>query len=195
MHNIFKILLATGALSLSTLASAHCNNYPQNCRNYNEGSNCYEYGDCHDCRDNGRMGVDNFHKKRHHREMAPRGFENDFKAMTVKEILNDGQKGEYVHVKGRLTKILSDDTYEFVDKENNSIIAELDDDKDWSFIRKDMPIEVVAKIDRDDGKKILKIKRARPEMKEKKSQNNGHQGFDSQNSNSMNNIENNKSNN
>jgi len=195
MHNIFKILLATGALSLSTLASAHCNNYPQNCRNDNEGSNCYEYGDCHDSRDNGRMGVDNFHKKRHHRDMAPRGFENDFKAMTVKEILNDGKKGEYIQVKGRLTKILSDDAYEFVDKENNSIIAELDDDKDWSFIRKDMPIEVVAKIDRDDGKKILEIKHARPEMEEKKSQNNGPQGFDSKNSNSMNNIENNKSNN
>ncbi len=100
----------------------------------------------------------------HHRDFfgnTPRGFENDL-TKSVSQILTDSEDGQLVIVKGRLTRYLGDEKYELTDDFNESIIVELDDDKDWSYISKDQLIEVAAKVDRDLMSTKLEAKGARP---------------------------------
>ena len=92
---------------------------------------------------------------------GPRGFNNE-QFRSVKEIINNANDDEIVFVQGRLTRFLGDDKYELTDANNDSIVVELDDDRDWSYISKDQPIEVVAKVDKDLLSTKLDIKNARP---------------------------------
>ena len=45
---------------------------------------------------------------------------------------------------------------------SDTIKLELDDDRDWSFIEKDMPLEIVAKVDKELMSFELELINARP---------------------------------
>ena len=91
---------------------------------------------------------------------APRGFEPP--ATTVAEVLKNGKDDQVVMLQGKFTKLIKHDKYEFVDNAGNAITAELDDDRDWSMIVKDQPVEIRAEIDRDWNSTELDVKAARP---------------------------------
>lgn len=78
----------------------------------------------------------------------PQGFSlnpmNDI--ATLKKNAYDDQ---LVTIKGRFTKQLTKDKFEFTDTKGQTIVVELDDDRNWSFIRKDALVEIVAEVDKD----------------------------------------------
>ena len=92
---------------------------------------------------------------------APRGFDNEH-ICSIHDVLNTGDDKDVVIVKGRLTKYLGDDKYELTDNNNDCIVVELDDDRDWSFIAKDQPIEIISEIDKDLLSTKLEVRDARP---------------------------------
>ena len=59
------------------------------------------------------------------------------------------------------SKHIRGDKYEFVDAAGTAITAELDDDRDWSMIVKDQPVEIRAEVDRDWSSIELDVKSAR----------------------------------
>ena len=65
---------------------------------------------------------------------------------TLKKNAYDDQ---LVTIKGRFTKQLTKDKFEFTDTKGQTIVVELDDDRNWSFIRKDALVEIVAEVDKD----------------------------------------------
>lgn len=81
---------------------------------------------------------------------APRGF-NDATPTSIAQIKDQGRDDQIVTVRGRLVEFLGDDTYVFVDTENNKINVELDhDDKfNWSQIGKNELIDLTAEIDKE----------------------------------------------
>ncbi|MCR5537058.1 MAG: NirD/YgiW/YdeI family stress tolerance protein [Succinivibrio sp.] len=94
----------------------------------------------------------------------PRGFENDnLKFTSISEILKNAHDHDKVIVKGKLTKFIGGEKYQLTDENNDNIVVELDDDKNWSFIAKDMPIVVFAEVDNDHMTKVLEVKDARPD--------------------------------
>jgi uncharacterized protein YdeI (BOF family) len=78
----------------------------------------------------------------------PQGFELTT-ISTVAEIKKDGRDDQLVQLRGRFTRQVKRDKYEFVDEKGDSIIADLDDDHDWSHVVKDKPMEILAEIDKD----------------------------------------------
>ncbi len=111
----------------------------------------------------------------------PRGFGLETKEYTVKQILSDGKEDEIIRVKGRLTKYLGEEKFELTDSNNDTIIVELDDDRNWDYIEKDMPIEIIAKIDDEKVTKILEVKFARPDFGDAEAnspRNKGPRGFE-----------------
>ena len=91
---------------------------------------------------------------------APQGFEPT--ATTVADVLKNSHDDQVVVLKGKFTKLIKHDKYEFVDEAGNAITAELDDDRDWSMIVKDQPVEIRAEVDRDGNSTELDVKAARP---------------------------------
>ena len=91
---------------------------------------------------------------------APQGFEPT--ATTVADVLKNSHDDQVVVLKGKFTKLIKHDKYEFVDEAGNAITAELDDDRDWSNIAKDQPIEIEAEVDRYKEWIKLEVKRADP---------------------------------
>lgn len=91
---------------------------------------------------------------------APQGFEPQ--RVTVAEVLKNGKDDQVVTLQGKFTKLIKHDKYEFVDAAGDAITAELDDDRDWSMIVKDQPVEIRAEIDRDWNSTELDVKAARP---------------------------------
>lgn len=89
----------------------------------------------------------------------PKGFDNQA-PNTVKQVLSKGYDDQFVVLKGRLTKYLGKDRYEFTDN-TGSIEVELDDDRDWSYIAKDQLIEIKAIIDKDILSTSLEVHDAR----------------------------------
>ncbi|MCR5537059.1 MAG: NirD/YgiW/YdeI family stress tolerance protein [Succinivibrio sp.] len=95
---------------------------------------------------------------------TPRGFENEnLKFTSISEILKNAHDHDKVIVKGKLTKFIGGEKYQLTDENNDNIVVELDDDKNWSFIAKDMPIVVFAEVDNDHMTKVLEVKHARPD--------------------------------
>ena len=80
---------------------------------------------------------------------GPAGFDN---------VPYDDQR---VTLNGKLTDYLGHDRYVFADS-TGRIEVELDDDRDWSFIRKDQPITIFGKVDRDRHSISIDVKDARP---------------------------------
>lgn len=78
---------------------------------------------------------------------------------TLKKNAYDDQ---LVTIKGRFTKQLTKDKYEFTDTKGQTIVVELDDDRNWSHIRKDALVEIVAEVDKDFMSIELNCINARP---------------------------------
>lgn len=56
---------------------------------------------------------------------------------------------QLVTLKGRFTRQLTKDKYEFTDVNGQTIVVELNDDRNWSHIRKDAMVEILAEVDKD----------------------------------------------
>ncbi len=97
----------------------------------------------------------------------PRGFEKEAapKVTSVADALK-AKEDTRLFLKGKLTKYLGDETYEFTDG-NDSIAVILSHRHHWSHIAKDMPIEIIAEVSDNKVTKELKVKAARPEMVQK----------------------------
>ncbi len=104
---------------------------------------------------------------------APNGFDNNqtsavpgFAQNQVERQLSDVIKNAYddeiVTVRGRLTKQLNKDLYEFVSEGNTKIVVELDDDKPWTHIAKDQLILITGEVDRDANNIKIDVKQATP---------------------------------
>ncbi len=96
-----------------------------------------------------------------HKSFAPRGFSAEH-LLSVDEVHRRCSDDEKIYMRGRLTRYFGDEDYEFTDLFGNTIEVELDDDKDWSHIRKDQLIDIFGKVDRDLFKIKIEVKRARP---------------------------------
>ena len=106
----------------------------------------------------------NFDDQQLQSEGKPRGFEQDEqKFPSISEVLKKHNHHDKVIVRGRLTKFIGGDKYQLTDGNNDNIIVELDEEKDWSYLAKDMPIVVYAEVDNDHMTKILDVKKARPD--------------------------------
>lgn len=92
---------------------------------------------------------------------APQGFAQQAAPNTVQSVINNGYDDQRVFLTGKLTNYLGHDRYEFTDN-TGSIEVELDDDRDWSFIRKGELITIFGKIDRDYHSINIDVKDARP---------------------------------
>ena len=88
---------------------------------------------------------------------APQGF-GEARPATVKQVLEHAADKDVVTLRGRFTKHLKGDKYEFVDETGGAI----DDDRDWSMVRKDALMEIRAKVDREWRRTKLDVKAARP---------------------------------
>ncbi len=93
----------------------------------------------------------------------PRGFENGTEFTSIADVLKKSHDHDKVVVRGKLTKFIGGEKYQLTDENNDNIVVELDDDKDWSYLAKDMPIVVFAEVDNDHMTKILEVKKARPD--------------------------------
>ena len=79
---------------------------------------------------------------------GPQGFDPVNVPKSVAEVKKNGYDDQHVVLKGRFTKQLSREKFEFTD-DTGTIVAELDDDRNWSHIRKDAPVEITAEIERE----------------------------------------------
>lgn len=79
---------------------------------------------------------------------GPQGFDPVNLPKSVAEVKKNGYDDQHVVLKGRFTKQLSREKFEFTD-DTGTIVAELDDDRNWSHIRKDAPVEITAEIERE----------------------------------------------
>lgn len=92
----------------------------------------------------------------------PGGFENSTKIDSIAAVKDKATDDQVVFLKGRLTKHLGGEKFEFTDTAGDTIVVKLDDDYDWSHVSKDMPIEIEAEVDEDFIKLHLDVKCARP---------------------------------
>ncbi len=92
----------------------------------------------------------------------PGGFENTTKIDSIAAVKDKAKDDQMVFLKGRLTKHLGDEKFEFTDTAGDTIVVKLDDDYDWSHVSKDMPIEIEAEVDKDLMELDLDVKCARP---------------------------------
>ena len=69
---------------------------------------------------------------------------------------------QLVVLRGRFTRQVTHDKYEFTDEKGNTIVAELDDDKNWSHVAKDALMDILAEVDRDRYKVELEVLEAKP---------------------------------
>ncbi len=92
---------------------------------------------------------------------VPQGFENNA-PNTVRAIKSSAYDDQIVVLRGRLTRYLGKDMYEFTDLNGDTIDVELDDDRNFSHIAKDMLIEITAEVDKDLLSTTLDVKKAEP---------------------------------
>lgn len=92
---------------------------------------------------------------------GPQGFSAPATPNSVRDVINQAYDDQRVTLNGKLTDYLGHDRYVFADS-TGRIEVELDDDRDWSFIRKDQPITIFGKVDRDRHSISIDVKDARP---------------------------------
>lgn len=80
-------------------------------------------------------------------EGQPVGFEKKLNIIDIRDLKTAKDK-DIVRVKGKVTSYIGDDKYELTDENGDTIEIELNKNKNWSFIRKDETIEVIAKYDK-----------------------------------------------
>lgn len=82
---------------------------------------------------------------------------------TVAQVLENAPDDAIVTLRGRFTEHVRGDDYVFVDEKGTKIRAELDDDKDWSMVKKDALVEITAEVDRDWTNSVdIEVLSARP---------------------------------
>lgn len=91
---------------------------------------------------------------------GPTGF-NIPAVNTVAGVDRHAYDDQIVTLRGALVNYLGHERYLFADS-TGTIEVELDDDYDWSFVSKDMPIEIVGKVDKDFLSTTIDIKRITP---------------------------------
>lgn len=87
---------------------------------------------------------------------GPQGFDPVNVPKSVAEVKKNGYDDQHVVLKGRFTKQLSREKFEFTD-DTGTIVAELDDDRNWSHIRKDAPVEITAEIERERFGTVIEL--------------------------------------
>lgn len=92
---------------------------------------------------------------------APQGF-GPTEVTTVKWVLENGTDDQVVLLRGKFTEHIKGEKYEFVDEAGGAITAELDNDRDWSMVKKGAPMEIRAEIDRDWNNTKIEVRSARP---------------------------------
>ncbi|HIU73128.1 MAG TPA: NirD/YgiW/YdeI family stress tolerance protein [Candidatus Aphodousia faecipullorum] len=92
---------------------------------------------------------------------GPQGFELST-LTSVKDVKERSIDDQLVCVRGRFTEWIKGDKYWFVDEAGDGIVTELDDDYDWSHIRKDQFVEIFAEVDKEWFDIELKVIRAKP---------------------------------
>ena len=97
----------------------------------------------------------------HSQNTGPQGFELST-LTSIKEVKDHSVDDQLVCVRGRFTEWLKGDKYWFVDEAGEGIETELDDDYDWSHIRKDQLVEIFAEVDKDSFNVELQVIRAKP---------------------------------
>ena len=90
--------------------------------------------------------------------MGPGGFGH---VVTVAQLQQAYYDDARVAMKGKLTNYYGHDRYEFTDS-TGTILVELDDDRNWSHINRDQLIMIYGKVDYDDGRIEVEVKRAHP---------------------------------
>lgn len=79
---------------------------------------------------------------------APQGFTLE-KMNSIAQLKKEAHDDQLVTLQGRFTKQLSKEKFEFTDAKGDTIVAELDDDQNWSQVQKDALMEIVAEVDKD----------------------------------------------
>lgn len=98
------------------------------------------------------------HDRFHH---GPRGFGHE-RVMSINEVQSSAKDGQMVFLQGRLTKYFGGEDYEFTDFFGDTIEVELDDDRDWSYLKKDEPINLMGLLDKDMFSIKIEVKKAFP---------------------------------
>lgn len=81
---------------------------------------------------------------------------------SIEEVRKNSYDEQLVVLRGRFTRQVTHDKYEFTDEKGNTIVAELDDDKNWSHVAKDTLMDILAEVDRDRYKVELEVLEAKP---------------------------------
>lgn len=92
---------------------------------------------------------------------GPKGFDTA-PLTTVAAVLDSAKDHQIVTLRGKFTDHIKGDKYVFTDEKGATIKAELDNDKDWSMITKDAPVEIRAEVDKDWNSTKLEVISAKP---------------------------------
>ena len=92
---------------------------------------------------------------------APQGFQLET-MQSIADLKKNARDDQVVKLVGRFTSQLSMEKYEFTDSKGDKVVAELDDDKNWSHIQKDALAEITAEVDKDFTSLKLDVIDARP---------------------------------
>lgn len=79
---------------------------------------------------------------------APQGFTHQ-KMDSIAQLKSDAKDDQIVVIDGRFTKQIKKEKYEFTDAKGDTILVELDDEKNWSHVQKDAKVELTAEVDKD----------------------------------------------
>lgn len=82
--------------------------------------------------------------------------------VTIAQIKASSRHKDLVYLKGRFTKNLCCETYEFTDLAGDTIGARLNDDVNWSHVRRDDLVEIMAKVNTKRKVPELDVQVARP---------------------------------
>jgi len=91
---------------------------------------------------------------------APQGFTAE--KMTVSQIRSQAKDDQIVSLDGAFTKQVGKNKFIFTDKNGETVVVKLDKKRDWSQIVKDLPMELVAEVDKDWKEFELKALDAKP---------------------------------
>lgn len=79
---------------------------------------------------------------------APQGFTHQ-KMASIEQLKSEAKDDQIVVIDGRFTKQVKKDKYEFTDAKGDTILVDLDDDQNWSHVKKDTLMELTAEVDKD----------------------------------------------
>ncbi len=91
---------------------------------------------------------------------APQGFENP--AASINDVMTRAHGHHVAQLRGRLTKYLGKNHYEFTDLRGDRIEVKLDKDYNWSHLKKDQLIEISGKLDKGFMSPVIYVRDARP---------------------------------